>query len=79
MTLEALIERYNEMLTNFVRTEDAIKEHGLEYVRALGILSPGDDNIHDNHALAILAAFQTALVNVLNDLEGVLKTQKESV
>lgn len=78
MTLEALIDRYNEMLQNFVRTEDAIKEQGIDVVRQLGIIPP-ESEATQQVALAILTAFQTALVNVMNDLETVLAAQKEGV
>lgn len=77
MTLQALIERYNEMLTNFVHTEDIIKQNGLDYARKLGLVPPSD--VNDEATMAVLAAFQTALVNVLNDLDGVVAAQKEGV
>lgn len=77
MTLEALIDRYTEMLTNFTKTEDIIKGYGIDYAREIGLVPPSD--VNDQATLAVLAAFQTALVNVLNDLEGVLASQKEGV
>lgn len=77
--LQELMERYQVMLENFVQVEDAIKEHGIEAVRDSGVIPLSGDNVTDEQTLAILSAFQCALVNVLNDLDSVVAAEKESL
>lgn len=72
-TLADLIDKYTHMLEGFVAAFDAIQASGIDAVR--GLLNVESDLDEDN-ALIILTAYQTALVNVLNDLESVEKQMR---
>lgn len=75
-TIEDAIAKYSAMLANFVSIFDAINERGMDFVRdEMGVNPQGTQD----ETLLILIAYQTALVNVLNDLENIeSKMRKDS-